>query len=564
MKATGVFTFTLGFDVNVANLQSTISYGGQADTPSQHRHLYSSFLRPNQNLAEKVSPVNKNTVSYFDGVVCLCDSSGRPVGFPDFTSSAPSSTSHEARNITNIYLSPKQGVNINPGLIYGFYDLDQKKFIGTNISYPEYQERNGPQNVYIAVLARDFDGNTAEGDVDTFGFSSLPAVSELRSPGKLICPVYNLKFKNRTAIKIHKPPAYLSKRMPWYVGISSGSFVKNISLDVSKIYNPQLVWLKKYTSSSTSNVDLKLLYDTTSYNQYGWSKLLGKPYVDVLDERPAIIDSRTIKLRQLPLASIHEPCEQPGYFGTNIKPYLFVYTKSEANSNWSLVPFSNIRSYNCWDGTVEFSTSLVPSDDSLIKVSYAVRSDYAPIKVLDGQDVKINPFLYNGQINFDKPIYFYMEPKTVLIVNRENEQKNNNELYEKENVIKMTQDQKMFDPSHPYFNPLNLVLAVVQVLDRNFINSFDIKDLRLRGGGISHKSNIVDVLKNNPQIRSNWDIFGHQGFAYNNGGYVIVQLPAELKQYMSDDSIYSVVASAMTAGVSFDIQDYTGKEWSKA
>ena len=558
------YEIEINYDVDVSKLSSTVNYGGETILPSPHRHLYvsSSARGLRQEKRNKISTQNKSHVSYLDGVVCLCDSDGKPIGLPNFTSITQNyildhNTSPE--RVTNIYLNPNGPMNT--GLHYGFFDYDQKKFLGNNISYEEFTERNGPQNVYIAVLARDFDGNVADNDIDTSGFSDLRPVDSIESPTKLICPIYNLKFKDKTAIKIHQPHSYLSKKSPWYVGVSSGSFVKNISINISQIYNPELIWLKKYVNSTSAQIDLKLLYDTTDHNNYGWSRILGRPYIDVLEERPIIADNRSIILRQTPFAVIHDPSDSPQYFGTAIKPFTFIYTKKNKNSNWELVPFSSITSFDSYSGLVELTGGIVPSSDSLIKVTYAVKSSYVPLKMLNGEDIKINPFLYDGHVDFSKPFYFYLQPKSILVTGKENEQKANNELYQNENSIRFTQDTKMFDPSHPYYNPLNLILAVVHVSNTSSVENFEFKDLRLKGGGVSHKAEIVNLLKSHPIIRNYWDIFGCSGLAYNNGAFVIIQLPNQLKQYMTDDTINNIISNALTAGVVYQIQDYDGNDW---
>jgi hypothetical protein len=564
-KVGSSYQVVVKYDVDVSTLQSEVFYGGDTTLPSDHRHLYASTLSAGQNKRLKISSQNRNQVTYHDGIVCLCDENGNPVGLPNFNSRTVNliyNPNVDPEKITNIHLE-KNLENMNAGLYYGFFDLAQKRFLGNDISYEEFLERNGPENVYIAVLARDFDGNVSDDDIDTFGFESLPPVSDINSPTKMICPVYNLKFKDKTAIKIYQPHSYLSKKSPWYVGVSSGSFVKNISLNISQIYNPELIWLKKYVNSTSAQIDLKLLYDTTDQTNYGWSKVLGKPYIDVPDERPIILDSRNIILRQTPFALIHDPADDARYFGTPIKPFVFIYTKENKNSNWNPVPFSSITLYDSYSGLVELKKNIVPSSDSLIKVTYAVKSSYVPLKVLNGTDIKINPFLYNVGVDFDKPFYFYLQPKRMLIQGKENQQKQNNEMYDNENSLRVTQDARIFDPSHPYFNPLNLILSIVHVLHDSSVEALEIKDLRLKGGGVSHKAKIVDVLKNNPVIRNYWDIFGCNGMAYNNGGFVIIQLPVELKQYMGYESINEIISNALTAGVVYQIQDYNGNEWNQ-
>ena len=56
---------------------------------------------------------------------------------------------------------------------------------------------------------------------------------------------------------------------------------------------------------------------------------------------------------------------------------------------------------------------------------------------------------------------------------------------------------------------------------------------------------------------------GPDGYAYSQGGYVIVRLPSAVKDYLDDSTIYGTIREALTAGVVFEIQDYSGKKWDK-
>ena len=146
----------LTYDVNISSLSSEVSYSNDVVTPSSHKHLYASFLQPNQAKTVRVSPQNKNRLTYLDGVVCLCDDSGRPVGMDVSLSSTTEMRGMigDFNSITNIYLE-KNSNFASDGLVYGFYDLAAKKFLGTNISYSEYLEKDGAQNIYIALLRNE-------------------------------------------------------------------------------------------------------------------------------------------------------------------------------------------------------------------------------------------------------------------------------------------------------------------------------------------------------------------------------------------------------------------------
>jgi peptidoglycan hydrolase-like protein with peptidoglycan-binding domain len=554
------YQIRLNYDIDVSSISSTISYGGETIV-GEHRHLYASFLRPNEPLISRVSPTAKNTVAYIDGIVCLCDQNGGPVGKPVFTRSVGSSGESVSENITNIYLEKNSNFR-SEGLIYGFFDLYSRKFLGSNISYTEYIERNGDQNIYIAIIATDYDGNTTSDDVDFSGFSAIP-ISTLNVPNKLICPIYNVEFNDNVAIKVVPPPSYLEKRDPWHIGISSGSFVRSLDIPVNTIYNQDIIWLKKYRGETSQNISVKAYYDTTSYNSNGWSKIIGEPFVDVVEEIPVLIDSRTIRIRQTPIAAIHEPSDNLEYFASPIKPYLFIYTKESLDSEWQQFNYSDIGSFNCNSGIIQFKQPVIPNDERLIKVTYATKEPARPIKTLSGINIKLNPYIYKDEVKFDKPKYIYIIPRSIQVVGVGNLQAINNEIYEEEDVVRYTDDPRMFNPTHPKYNPFALLMATIYVVDYTVSSSINIKDLRLKGGGISNKANIAEALSNHPYIRSNWDIMGPDGMAYNMGGYVVVQIPSSVKDYLSDETVISTIRSSLTAGVVFELQDLTGKEWSQ-
>lgn len=553
----------LTYDVNVSSLSSEASYSTDVVIPSSHKHLYASFLENNQAKTARVSPQNKNRLTYLDGVVCLCNDSGLPVGMD-----VSMSTTLEMRgmigdfsSITNVYLE-KNSNFASDGLVYGFYDLAAKKFLGTNISYSEYLEKNGAQNIYIALLATDYDGNTTNDDIDYAGFQTIP-ITNINVPNQLICPVYNVKFKNKTAIQLQKPQNNLSKKNPWHVGISSGSFTKTYELDLDKIYNEDIFWLKQYALEDKNTCTVKAFYDTTNFNNVGWSKILGKPYIDIKQETPIIIDSKSIKLRQVPFAVMHEPSDDLSYFSSPIKPFVFVYIKNATTNNWDLIPFSEIASFNNSTGYIEFKSTAVPTDIRSIKVDYAVVSSAVPIKVLDKKDIKLNPFLFKDDIQINKPIHFYLEPRSILVENSMRIQTVNNDIIENENTLKLTKNGDMFDPSHPNYNPLNILLCTVYVSDYNFIDTLKVDDLRLKGGGLTSVAPLKEMLDQFPETRSNWDILGPDGHAYSNGGYVVIQLPENLKTYMSNAKIKETISAALTAGVVYDLQNYSGEDWYK-
>ena len=552
------YTIQTTYDLNVSALSSTTQYGGE-QVLGEHRHLYVANLRTNQNPALAVSPINKNSINYIDGIVCFSDANGRPVGFPNFIT-ASSSSDTSSVNITNISIQTNNNFN-SQGIIYGFYDLSSRKFLGQNISYAEYEERNGPENVYIGAIATDYDGNTVSDDIDFTGFSAIP-VSTLQVPNKIISPIYNVYMDEKVAIKVITPQSSLDKRDPWYVSVTSGSFNKNIEVNPHIIQNDDILWMSKYHNEVSNKIQTKAFYDTTYYNNVGWSQILGQPYIDVVDEIPDLIDSRTIRLRQVPFANIHEPSDDPEYFSSPIKPFVFIDIKE--NGQWRRLKFSEIDSFNSNSGIVYTKANVIPNDPRDIRVKYAVKAAAVPIKIIDSKIIKINPFIYNSEIEYNKPIYIYMIPRSVQIIGFEAAQRANNDIYEIDETIKLTNDNRIFNPTHPKYNPFAQLLATIYVINESLLDTLELQDLRLKGGGIKYDANLIELTQQHPEAKSFWDISGPRGFAYSSGGYVIVRLPAQLNNYMSESAIRGIVRSSLTAGVIFELQDYSGQSWKES
>lgn len=552
------YTIQTTYDLNVSALSSTVQYGGE-QVLGEHRHLYVANLRTNQNPALAVSPTNKNSINYIDGIVCFSDANGRPVGFPNFIT-ASSSSDTSSVNITNISIQTNNNFN-SQGIIYGFYDLSSRKFLGQNISYAEYEERNGPENVYIAAIATDYDGNTVSDDIDFTGFSAIP-VSTLQVPNKIICPIYNVYMDEKVSIKVLTPQSSLDKRDPWYISVTSGSFNKNIEINPHIIQNDDISWISKYRNEASNKIQTKAFYDTTYYNNTGWSQILGQPYIDVVDEIPDLIDSRTIRLRQVPFATMHEPSDDPMYFSSPIKPFVFIDIKE--NGKWRRLKFSEIDSFNSNSGIIYTKANVIPNDPRDIRVKYAVRSAAVPIKIIDSKIIKINPFIYNSEIEYNKPIYIYMIPRSIQVIGFESMQRANNDIYEIDETIKLTNDNRIFNPTHPKYNPFAQLLATIYVIDESLLDTLELQDLRLKGGGIKYDANLVELVQKYPQAKSFWDISGPRGYAYSRGGYVIVRLPAQLNNYMSESAIRGIIRSSLTAGVVFELQDYSGQPWKES
>lgn len=490
---------------------------------------------------------NPQTVSARDGLVVLTNNLGQPIGFPNFAALQITDRNVQ-RNFGYINLLWTADTEEPFGLRWGFYNVSTKTFYGNRISYLDYIK--DASNIYVGLLAYDADGDSSTSNI--IGSNDF-IISDNQLPNKLIAPLYSVKVAPKTKIGLYPPPDGLSKFDSWFVQVGVGKFFKNISVP-QKVYSNFL--------SDHSGKTIRCLYDTTSFDAT-YSTIFGKGYYDVIEEQPEIISDTEIKLRH---GSITVYKEQVGMLTLDgkytdvakITPWMYVYIKN-SNNQWIQVRREKIDYYNKHDGTVRFKAGIVPSDPTRIKVTYTVKNGNNIIRHINGNEIPLNPF---NSVNSDisRPIFVYLLPTKVEYQYNGTYVEDQDYSYNSE--INWTTNYDVFNQEKDEYNPLALHIGTINVVNKYSFNNVRFNDLRVKGGGISAETNIPQLATENKNILSFADIRSGKGYTYPNGGYVIVRIPAEVKQYFTSvDDVYSIVRSNLTAGVSFDIQDLNGNDW---
>lgn len=514
---------------------------------------------------------SKNTLTVLDGLLLLCQASesaaliGKPIGVsPAQVSLSPSV--NEEINIDYGSLVLSNSIADTSGYIYGYYDNVRKEFLGSVLTYLEYQNR-GPNNIYIGVLATDADGNIGT-SVDFIGQRTATTINPVSIPMKAAYPIYSIVYKNSTKIRVNSVERKTSKFNQWPLYISSGSFVKDFYISPSYGWTSLLENYKRQT--------LRATYSTLSMKNVPWSKFLGRPYVDVKEEVPNIISSRKIQLYSTPIASINEPSyNDVGY----IKSMVTVKIKDSISDNvWKIVPTASIKNIDCNTGIIDFHDTIVPVNPLLISVDYTVVSNGIPLKQINGNPIPINPFLNKDIIESDKALYIYIKPVKI-------EYKTSNtssytwRLFEEYNYntpIDFTYDNSIFDPYDSInFDPFALPVAVIHVVNNFKAKDITLQDMRIRGGGVKASDStstgtygdlgINQLLKDIKESLSFWDIYPPLQHSYPKGGFIIIRLPREVvNNFENPEEIYSIIERNLTAGVAYKLQDMDGVDWGRA
>jgi len=528
---------------------STTVVRSQSITGYSVRNAESATVRP-----------GKNSFNYYDGVTLICKPDGSPYGI-NLASGITSANSN-----LDVYYSNIELMNTLPaqqGLQYGFYDARNKQFIGKNITYTKYQEI-GPQNLYIGIYAYDYDGDLSTQREYT-GSANGDMYQPTQVPSRSAYPVFRVSSVPRNKIQLSKTSLKLDKTEPWPLSITSGSFVKEISLQLDRPKD----WLIKYNGQK-----LRVKYDTSDINSVGWSKVFGRGYYDVVDETPVYNNAQSITVRNVPIHVVHEKSDDLFRFASDFRPIIKVYTRSSINATWQQVPWTEFRNVNCKTGLIEFNSSIISSDERLTKVSYTTKSSDVMVRGSGGNPIPLNPFLNKDTVKVNKPLYIYLKPTEIYkSASTPTDQISISvmrdvivEDYIPGPIVNFTYNNNIFNKyDASEYDPFALLIGIVYVINTFSDENFSFQDLRTRGGGISASFSTNKILNDIEESISYWDVYPALGEAYPKGGYVIVKIPKLVKKnFTNPNEVYTIVRNNITAGVVFELQDMEGKDWSSS
>lgn len=489
--------------------------------------------------------LNTGYISKSDGIRLFCDAQKRPVGFPTLPSNI---TANEGqRHYSMLAVSP---LNADPSVKIGFYDIKEKEFITSSngiseISFIEYMTR-GPQNIYVGVMC----------DYEELSTAPIPISYDApQIPYKWIMPVYGLLTKGGSKIAVEPIKARYSYSDMWELPIKTGTFSR-----VVNIPNRQDVMYSGYLSNYQGR-QVKAFYSVPEAENANWSSIYGRPNVDIIDENPEILDEYTLRVASAPILSIRKPTLEPDSADPMV-PVFVVYTRESVESPWEKIPFSDISDYNLSTGEIILSNSLNSTDKSLVKVDYTTSSNLFNYKGTSGNKLFINPYLKYSKENIGKPIYIYMYPKHVEIYDNNNGWQIIEDSIRNKTIEWSMTPSKFSDPLDPLYDPLVVELAVVYVTNSVDIDDIELIDIRKRGGGLTDAipNNKNNVLSD--EYKNYWDINSGYGEPYQKGGFIIIRLPASLKERFPDsEDIHEVIRRNVPAGVGYKIEDTNGNNW---
>jgi hypothetical protein len=489
----------------------------------------------------KVSPHQETGyVGKSEGIKLLCTKEGKPYGFPTFPTEL-GDHEHQRHYLDLTLTSLGSDISVR----YGFYDNKAKEFIYTtegipSMSYIEWMTR-GPDNVYVAVMS----------NYESQSLDPIPEATDAPLlPTRWAYPVYGVCSSPGSRIKMEPMPDNLGYADIWGIPIKTGSFTRVLKLP--SIVNSKLTtWVKNYAGT-----EVKAFYSVPEASLAGWSKIYGRPYSDVVDEHPLVLDDNTIQVRQPPILMQGDPT----VYASNadpVRPVIRIYTRPDQLTEWEEIGFSGIDEFHAAEGIVKLKDPLSTADSNLVKVSYTSALPLYLFKKSGSSHLNLNPYTYDAGALIGKSIYIYILPEYVR-----DHLGNTISASVRTSTLKFTTDPAIFDTSNPLYDPLAVQLGIVFVTTALDIDQLGIIDTRRRGGGATDTAILEELEHVITDASSYWDLGYGSGMTYQKGGFIIIRLPEQLKiQFPNKQDIMDIIERNITAGVAYRIETLEGNEW---
>lgn len=493
----------------------------------------SHFYTMNEDREIEPYPHRYGWVSKTDGIKILCDHNGRPIGIP---SKAPSE-SGENPLFTNIYAT---ATGIDQTVRYGFYDISSKEWITNTWGYPSmsYYDyvRRGPNNVYLAVQT----------DYELETHSNLPpCLDPVSRPFRWLMPVYGVSLNTNSKIGFGEISPDLTAFDLWPVPIRAGSFVKRIDLP-----SKSEVSMEGLTSDYQGSF-VYAFYSIAEVDSSAYSKLFGRPFMDIRDETPILLSTNEIKVRRGPVLLVQEPTNKPALYDP-WRPHIKIEKRASLNDPWEEILLKDIRDYNCQKGIFILREPLESNDPRLVRVSYTSTGNVFNYKGDISSPINLNPFLAKDAGYVDKPLYIYIKPRYLMSPSY-----NIIDGTVSNKTVHTTLNPSIFSPSNPEYDPLAIPLGIMYSTSSFDIDDLHILDSRSRGGGLPEEV-IANMTKSEQNSFLDYEM--KAAGIYQNGGFVIIRLPENVVDKYTKREVEAVIERNLPAGIAYKLESFDGED----
>ena len=321
----------------------------------------------------------------------------------------------------------------------------------------------------------------------------------------LSAPKYYLKSTSYEAIYLTKP-TNVTVNDDWYIKVKAGSFRRRMDT----LGNP-----------TPSGVGTMYEYSLPEYDRNVWDFTYGEPYKYSSNERPSLIDSQTVQLKNTPL--FIDPSSvigNPTYPGFPSSGYLFIEINDTA-----LTP-DNILDWNANTGEVKLGRTISNKDNILASYLYeedfysypgfaASGSPYPDVPPFPYFELNLNPTPGRG---YD--MYAEGSVASVFLRPRRNA-----------DMVEVINSECLYHnftgvPSGVYdFN-----LGYLSLGPSCKVSDVQVIDTRIRGGGLNKRGieELDKVIEVQPEAQFFWDVGYFDGQAVPANGAIVVEIPKEV------------------------------------
>lgn len=479
-------------------------------------------------------PQKYGWVTKEEGVKLICTANGRPFGFPYSIPNLVGENIHYANYLLEVD-------DTDQSTYVGFYDNNRKEWVTNGagepvMSYYDYVRR-GPNNVFIAATT-DY-----ELDIST----NLPGSTQaIQRPFKWAMPVYGVTTGSNAKIQIAPMSPDLSPTDIWPIPIKTGTFSRAVYLK-PKSEGAYTSWIKDYQGTS-----VYAYYGVPEAKEGPWSRIYGRPYVDIENEQPIIIDDNAVQVRQYPILAVQEPTADPS-LADPWTPVFKVATRQSLQSPWVDLELNDIADYDLIRGAITLRDNLPSNDPRLVRVSYTSENKVYNLKYDGTNRINLNPYITSRKDWVNRPLYVYVVPEYVadkdyrLIAGSTTQR-----------TLRVTTESTIFSPAQVNYDPLAILLGIVYITTSFDVNDLSILDTRKRGGGVSTAYEDDEIIKVEPEAENYWDIVPQEATSYQKGGFVVIRFPADIINYCTERQVIDAIERNITLGVRYKIEALDG------
>jgi hypothetical protein len=374
-------------------------------------------------------------------------------------------------------------------VIYTAYDNGKLKPAFTELLNPQPAFKRVDDITQVTVLGTNFVYYQANGYALDQSQIYVSTVKPETSPNKR----FSARISDSRQIRVTAPAErYVNEN--WYIRVNNGKFDRQ--------------------ALTTSGFPVRYRYSVPEYYKQKFDSTLGMPYRLVTGEKPEIVGDRKIKLRYTPL----------------------YVTPDTITVTVNAIP-AVVRGWNITEGTLDIDTQ-VKDSDAIVVSYYYLENAYTYRGYWDEENQRywhldLNPGHGHSYTDINKDTGEIQDVPTFGLINKTVYiyMKPNARFTDSGDMVRGSYEPQVLFHGFEDIQTSNIILlAKIQVRPNSSLDSLNIIDTRLRGGGLKESIGKKLMRELNPESEFYWDIGYWDGEPYSENGVMVIRLPKYLLQ----------------------------------